>query len=682
MNVAIKEDTEMMRLPKINRGMNNKSNSIRTIILKNTIVILTAAVLLISGCAVVANYIGTISLLKKNMMVTAQVAADDVSSQLQGYLNMISELAYDSAFDTDYINAEDIICRNRLDSFVKRNGFTSATYCDENGICSNGTDISKEQYFLDCKTNLKPEVADLIVTKETGELSTVFVAPIVKDNVFKGMIVVVGDAKILSDLVKQINIGKTGSSYIINKKGDVIAHTDINMVLEQHNAIQLAKKDSTYRKLASIQTKMIQGEKGFEQYRSEGKSKIESYAPILNSNGWSIGVSASSFEFTQSIYITMLIILVITIAILYFVNLAIRKMTTIITTPITLCTDRIKLLSAGDLTTEVPVITSQEEGSVLANEIGKTIKELHAVIADIQYYLKQMSEGNFDIDIIGTYSGDFAPIKAAILDIVKELNRTLKQIQNSSDLVAQNSNQVLEGAQFLAEGANGQALSVSEVNNTINHITLQIESNALGAKKATEMVDNAKEIIEQGKAQMMEVVEHMHFIHEASSKIGDIIKEIEEIAEQTNLLALNAAIEAARAGEAGKGFNVIAENVRQLATKSAQATKTTTELIGNTMSLTQNGNAIADHATESLERMIDAANNITQYVNQITTDSLKQSEAMAKASKEVEEISSIVEENAATAQESSAISEQLTNQMNHLNDLVMKFRLMEGILDE
>lgn len=661
-----------------NRKRESKDfQSIRSIILKNTISILTIAVLLISGCAMIINYVGTINLLNKNMTVTAQVAADDVSSKLAGYLNMISELAYDSTFDTDYVNAEDIICKNRLDSFVKRNGFISATYCDANGICSNGNNVSKEQYFINSKTDLKPEVADLIISKETGELSTVFTAPIVKDNLFKGMIIVVGDATILSDLVKQINIGKTGTGYIINKTGDVIAHNDINMVLEQHNGIELSKKDSSYKKIASIQQKMIRGEKGFEQYRSGGKSKIESYAPISNSNGWSIGVSASSSEFTQSIYATVLIILLIAIVILYFVNIAIRKMANIITSPISLCTERIKLLSSGDLATEVPVIATQEEGAILANEIGKTIVELGNVITDIKYCLKRMSEGNFDIEITREYSGDFAPIKIAILDIVKELNSTLRQIQSSSELVARNSNQVLEGAQLLTEGATDQALSVSEVNNTINNISMQIETNSKSAQDVTEMVKSARGVIEQGKIQMMEVVSYMHQINEASSKISDIIKEIEEIATQTNLLALNAAIEAARAGVAGRGFTVIAENVGQLASMSAQATKTTTELIGNTINLSNNGNKIADKATESLGKIIEATNKITECVNNITSDSMRQAEAMAKVSKEVEDISGIVEENAATAEESSAISEQLTNQMVNLNDLIMKFQLKE-----
>ncbi|ROR27519.1 methyl-accepting chemotaxis protein [Mobilisporobacter senegalensis] len=667
----------MKRLLKDKKNSRKDLKSIRTIIRKNTISILTIAILLISGCAIMANYFGTINLLEKNMTVTAQIAADDVSSKLEGYLNMISELAYDSTFDTDYVNAEDIICRNRLERFVKRNGFISATYCDANGLCSNGSDVSKEQYFIDSKTNLKPEVADLIISKETGELSTVFTAPIVKDDLFKGMIIVVGDATILSDLVKQINIGKTGSGYIINKNGDIIAHNDIEKVLEQHNPIELSKKNPSYKKIASIQQKMIRGEKGFEQYYSDGKRKIESYAPILNSNGWSIGVSASSFEFTQSIYLTVFIIILITLAILYLVNLAVRKMAGIITAPITLCTDRIKLLSGGDLTTEIPTITSQEEGAILAAQIAKTIEELHNVITDIKYCLKRMSEGNFDISITREYSGDFAPIKIAILDIVNELNNTLRQIQNSSESVAKNSNQVLEGAQFLSEGATGQAISVSKVNNTINNITLQIESNSKSAQNATEMVNNAREVIEQGKTQMMEVVQYMHQIDEASTKISYIIKEIEEIADQTNLLALNAAIEAARAGEAGKGFTVIAENVGQLAAKSAQATKTTTELISNTIYLSQNGNKIADNATESLGRIIEATSNITEYVNKITGDSMKQAQAMGKVSKEVEEISAIVEENAATAEESSAISEQLTDQMNHLNDLVMKFSLKE-----
>lgn len=680
LNIRKKDKVKPMKKDKMKKDTKGtdtkgKIKSIRTIISKYTMTILAVAILLVGGVSLIANYMGTFSLLNKNMTKTAQVAAEDVSSKLTGYLNLVTELAYDKSFDTNYVNADDIISMNRIESFVKRNGFISATYSDADGVCSDGTDVSAQQYFIDCKKGLEPKIADLVISKETGKLTTVMVAPIVNGTQFKGMIIVVADANMLSDIVKQINIGETGSSYIINKEGDVIAHNNFQMVMDQHNAIELSKKDASYKKIASIEQKMIKGKQGFEKYNLDGDSKILAYAPITGTNGWSIGVTASSSEFMGSIYQTVIIMLVMIVIIMFVMNLIIRNMANIIATPIGLCTDRIKQLALGDLTTEVPVISTQEEGSVLAKEIGETIAELHNVISDIRYCLKEMSEGNFDIDITREYKGDLAPIKVAILDIVIELNSTLQQIQNSSAQVTQNSEQVYEGAQALADGSNNQANSVGEVNATISNITKQIETNSESAQNAAEMVNRAKKIVEQGKDQMMEVVQYMHHINEESNKISNIIKEIEEIADQTNLLSLNAAIEAARAGEAGKGFTVIAENVGNLATKSAEATKSTTELIGNTIQLAEHGNKIADNAKESLERIIDATNDITKYVDKISDDSVAQAEAMSKASKGVEDISEVVEENAATAEESSAISQELTAQMNHLNELVMRFRL-------
>lgn len=167
----------------------------------------------------------------------------------------------------------------------------------------------------------------------------------------------------------------------------------------------------------------------------------------------------------------------------------------------------------------------------------------------------------------------------------------------------------------------------------------------------------------------------MERISDASTKIGDIISEIESIADRTNLLSLNASIEAAQAGESGRGFAIVADNIRDLAEQSAKAAVDTRELIEASMQEVAKGNRVADHASSAIESVVDGIKQIADFSRNLKIMMDEQTEAMRQAEIGINQISGVVESNAATAEEASATSEQLSAQAMMLDQLVGQFEL-------
>lgn len=348
-----------------------------------------------------------------------------------------------------------------------------------------------------------------------------------------------------------------------------------------------------------------------------------------------------------------------------------------ISKPIIACVNRISLLEKGDLTSEVLVIHSKDETGLLSNATRGIVESLKAIIKDEDYLLTEMSNGNFDIHTNSEeyYIGDFSHILESILKINTSLSSTLLKINYSSDQVASGAEQLSEAALSLAEGATEQAGTVEELLATITDVTEKSRNNATSALDA-----NGKVIVTSKEAagsnhKMQEMIKAMEKIDSKSQEIVSIIATIEDIASQTNLLALNAAIEAARAGESGRGFSVVAEQVKVLASQSAEAAKNTVRLIEDSMAAVGEGTKIAQDTAKSLVTVVDSIAQISHIMSNIADASDKQTSAMNEIEGGINNIAEIVQDNSATAEETSANSQELNSQSQILKDLVFRFTL-------
>lgn len=351
-----------------------------------------------------------------------------------------------------------------------------------------------------------------------------------------------------------------------------------------------------------------------------------------------------------------------------------------VTQPLSKISALAQTISNGDLGlnrgVELTVdIHSNDEIGVLGNAFENTILRLRSYIGEISSILEEISKGNLTSNITQDYVGDFSSIKDSLDGILTKLNGTMSQIAESSHYVSNGSSQMSIGAQALSQGAVEQSSAVDELDGSIQDISHHVGETAENAQEASHKVAFLSEQIAESNEKMQEMILAMEEINDSSNEISNIIKTIENIALQTNILALNSAVEASRAGEAGKGFAVVAKEVRELAGKSSDASKTTSELIERSIIAVEQGTKIANETAEKLATVVKNANEIVETTNQIADAAQIQANSVSHIQERIGQISNVVQTNSATAEQSAATSEELSEQAGLLKNLIDMFRL-------
>ena len=316
------------------------------------------------------------------------------------------------------------------------------------------------------------------------------------------------------------------------------------------------------------------------------------------------------------------------------------------------------------------------------DEIGQTAKSfermssnLKIIIDRISLALHEISDNHLDLDVDMGLSGDFFKLEEAVKKITLNLNAVMYEVNQSAGQVAASSGQVAEGSKVLADGADAQEKTIELLSESVNHVSGNIKKLAEKAGDVSMQVQQTGTEVVNCDMSMQNLSKAMDEIRVSSGEIEKIIKVIEDIAFQTNILALNAAIEAARAGEFGKGFAVVAGEVRNLAAKSSEAAKNTTDLIQSSISAVENGNSLLNETANSLMKVLEDSAMAVEAVDSISAAAGKEARAVEEITKELDQISLAVRNNSATAEESAVSSQELSRQAQLLRELVERFRL-------
>lgn len=310
------------------------------------------------------------------------------------------------------------------------------------------------------------------------------------------------------------------------------------------------------------------------------------------------------------------------------------------------------------------------------NEIGELIE----IYADNDIVVKRKLNTDTIMQLIGI--NGFTLILTLILgfflirSITTSLKSSVKNLTEGTQQVVAAANQLAGSSQQLSEGSAEQASSIEEASSTLEETTSMVQQNTENTRQAAQFAEQTKAAADKGNLAMGEMLDSINEIKRSSDQIGKIIKVIDDIAFQTNILALNAAVEAARAGEAGMGFAVVAEEVRNLAQRSAQAAKDTTAIIEANIELSAKGVAVTERVGEALEEITQQAKKVSELMEEIAAASQEQSQGISEVSKAIIQMETVTQQNAASAEENASAAEELSAQAENFRKIVKELLIL------
>jgi len=268
-----------------------------------------------------------------------------------------------------------------------------------------------------------------------------------------------------------------------------------------------------------------------------------------------------------------------------------------------------------------------------------------------------------------------------VRSVVRVISNISASLNENSDQLVSAAGQVSSSSQTLAEGASEQAASLEETSSSLEEMASMTKRNSESAEKARNISEQTRSAADAGSSNMQAMKSAMEAIKNSSSDIAKIIKTIDEIAFQTNILALNAAVEAARAGEAGMGFAVVAEEVRNLAQRSAQAAKETATKIESAITNTDLGVEISAKVANALEEIVSKVHNVNELVTEVSSASKEQTQGIDQLNVAVSQMDRVTQSNAASAEETASAAEELNAQALSLKDSVNQLLALAGTIN-
>lgn len=477
----------------------------------------------------------------------------------------------------------------------------------------------------------------------------------------------------MQKMIVDLQVNKGDRVFLLDTSGIYIADADSSKLLK----VNIAQDPNP--SLAKLGVTLLADKEGSGTFEQDGEKYLVWYTQVPES-GWILASARTETQLFGSVYALGKTLFVLSaVMILLVIGVLIFFMQQKIVTPLKNLADVTERIAEGDLSVEIHHNSGNEIGTVFQS-IEKTTKRLHDYIAyidELSGVLGQIAGGNLDYQLNLHYVGEFEKLKLSLEHIREALTQTLQTIQFTADEVNSGAAQMSDGAQALAASTTEQAATVEELSASVLNVSHQSEQNTVNVRKAAEYEKQVTENLRESSEYMHEVYATMSEIGQSSQEISKITKLVEDIAFQTNILALNAAVEAARAGSAGKGFAIVADEVRNLAGKSAAAAKQTAELIAKSTTTVSEGEKLTDKTMELVNTVLDNSHLLGKIMVEIEQSSLIQAEAIEQINMGISQVTAVVQTNAATAEENSASSEELAAQAQTLKEEAGKFRFMK-----